>query len=105
MFWGAHRMRRVCSSVCPITNQSNTAARPGVVLPWVWSGFLQVRDEGRDMQRPDIGKLVQTPAFAPVGEAAGGAEVSVPRVIVIDICCEELKEAFRGRAAEREQGA
>jgi hypothetical protein len=47
------------------------------------------------MHRPDRGKLAQSPAFAPVGEAAGGAEVSAPCVVVIDIGGEELKETFR----------
>jgi len=58
-------------------------------------------------QRPDSGKLAQTPAFAPIGEAAGGAKVSAPCVIVIDVGGEETQRIVPRplRGAGRKQGA
>jgi hypothetical protein len=52
--------------------------------------------ERRDMERLDLGELVNVFGSAPVGETAGGVHIGSSRVGVVDLSCEKFEEALRG---------
>ena len=61
--------------------------------------LAQRLDIGRDMQRLDIGDLVELVMIAPGEEPYGRVIVRQPRVLVADRGGEEFKEATRGLVA------
>ena len=64
---------------------------------------LQVLDEGGDVDGLDAGELVDATAGAPVREAAGGVQVRLARVVVIDLGGEKLQDALGGLRRRREK--
>ena len=64
---------------------------------------LQVVDEGGDMERLDLGELVNFFGCAPFGETTGGVDIGSSRMRVVDLRREKLEEALRGFSRRRKQ--
>jgi hypothetical protein len=64
---------------------------------------LEILYESRDMERLDLGELVDFFRSAPVSKATGGIDIGPSRMSVVDLCREKLKEALRGFSRWREK--
>jgi hypothetical protein len=60
--------------------------------------------ESGDMERLDLGELVDVFGGAPVREAAGRVHIGPSRMGVVDLCREKLEEASCRFSCRREQG-
>jgi hypothetical protein len=65
---------------------------------------LQILDIGGDMEGLDLGEFRDAVRLAPFGETAGGIEVGLARVAVVELLGEKVADTFGCFRGRREEG-